>query len=68
MTVKELIDILNNNDPDMEVAVSVSTLLEGGVLGRVDDDMDVSVVDTFLKNDKGVREKKEILVIFGYEN
>ena len=68
MTVKELIHILNNNDPNMEVAVSVSTLLEGGVLGRVDDDMDVSVVDTSIKNDKGVQEKKERLVIFGYEN
>ena len=68
MTVKELINILNNIDPNLEVAVSVTTLLEGGVLGRVDDDMDVSVVDTFLKNDKGVQEKKERLVIFGYEN
>jgi len=68
MTVKELIHILNNIDPNMEVAVSVSTLLEGGVLGRVDDDMDVSVEDIILTNDKGVREKKERLVIFGYEN
>lgn len=67
MTVRELINILNNNDPDMEVAVSVSTLMEGGVLGSVYDENDVDVVDTFLENDKGVRERKERLVIFGYE-
>jgi hypothetical protein len=68
MKVKELIDILNNNDPDMEVVVNVSTHLEWGVTRRVYDDTDVSVVDTFLKNDQGVQERKERLVIFGYEN
>lgn len=41
MTVKELIERLEKVDPTLEVAVCVSTLAEGVVHGRVDDESDI---------------------------
>lgn len=67
MTVNELIERLEKVDPTLEVAVCVSTLVEGAVHGRVDDESDIDHYAFTLREVDGENVKKERLVISGYE-
>ena len=74
MTVKELKALLDSVPDDLEVVACVSTLMEGAVHGRVDDDDDVSVCTLRMKEVSyeggGTTTsyvEKPYLVISGYE-